>query len=527
MSDNSPKKAHRGLFRGKRKQTPQKSEPVLIEPKNPIFKQRLPKEHEFLLGYEYAGRENGRAVFKGVGIPQKDRKRHFYIIGTTGAGKTKLLQNLIIQDIVFNRGFDVIDPHGDLIEDVKGWLFTYFKGSFTDNVVLFDPTDPNFTATFNPLECIGDKKDFDPAGQAEKLCLAFEKIWPKAWGDRMADLLRSSLTVLAESELTLAEIPLLLTNDDFRQKVLAKSTDQIAKDYFFGRFNKWTAKTRGEWSESTLNKVNAFLSNKKARHILSAKKSSFNLREIIDGQKILLVNLAKGDLMITGDLLGALLMAKIQMAAFSRTDIPRSERTPFYLYVDEFQNFATKSFNSILEEARKYGLHLILAHQLLSQLPDDLRDTILANCGTQVYFQLSRMDASLLAKEGFRIFGDIIKTMRIGSNSIDPVYLNLSEEWEKYIQILKDFESRECFVLSKQAGMGIEMETYFLDDPHDFHNVSERDFQKQVAGMKIGASYLRSRQSLEKAYIKRRQKWNNEKDPETFWEAKKKTRNKK
>ncbi|GAH15482.1 unnamed protein product, partial [marine sediment metagenome] len=253
-----------------------------------------------------------------------------------------------------DEGFGVIDPHGDLIEDVKGWLYFYSSKSLEDNIILIEPTNPKAIVSFNPLEKI---EGISPEEQAGELLEVFKKIWSDAWGARMEDILRNSLIALAENNLTLVELPLLLSDSLVRKRILKKVKNPTCRQRF-KEYESLRPATRREWVESTLNKVNAFLSDQRIRQIFTSQKSSFNLREIIDNKKILLIKLERGRLKGSADLLGSLLLSKIQMAAFSRTDLPQSKRVPFYLYIDEFQNFATQSFIETLSEARKYRLLL-------------------------------------------------------------------------------------------------------------------------------------------------------------------------
>jgi hypothetical protein len=284
------------------------------------------------LGWYYSENKKEWQMAK---IKEEDRKIHFYIVGASGTGKSKFLEFLIRQDIQKGNGFGVIDPHGDLVEDVKGYLaLTLSQEELEERVVLIDPTDERYTVAFNPLEKI---EGVSSAEIAAELVEAFKKIWADAWGARMEDLLRNTLIALIEAELTLDNLPRFLIDNDFRENVLERVTHPIAKKYF-QRFNALAPRTREEWMESTLNKVNAFLSDDRIREIFSYQKSSFNLREIMDNRKILLIKLDRGRLKENGDLLGSLLMTKIRMAAFSRSDIPKERRVPFYLYIDEFQN---------------------------------------------------------------------------------------------------------------------------------------------------------------------------------------------
>ncbi len=373
-------------------------------------------------------------------IKEEDRKVHFYVVGASRTGKSKFLEFLIRQDIEKGNGFGVIDPHRDLIDDIKAYLTLALpKEELEERVVVIDPTDERYTVAFNPLEKI---KKMLSAEIAAELVEAFKKIWDYGsaietygWGARMEDLLRNSQIALIEAGLTLCDLPRFLIEDDFRENVLERVEHPIAKRYF-QRFNALAPKTREEWMESTLNKVNAFLSDDRIREIFSFQKSSFNFREIMDNKKILLIKLDKGRLKENADLLGALLMTKIRMAAFSRSNVLKEKRVPFYLYIDEFQNFATKTFIETLSEARKYGLSLIMAHQNLSQLPKELQDSILTNCGIQCYFKVCRRDAEILAKEAFETSGVEVKAVKLSREYSDYDWFTYSEDWEKYIQEL-------------------------------------------------------------------------------------------
>lgn len=511
------------FWKGRTGQTLEKPKKQQAGPK---FVWRKPNKNELVLGWcnEITQDKKGRDIIVQQGIDQQDRSTHFYVIGQTGTGKTRFLQNLIIQDIMHERGFAVIDPHGDLIEDIKGWLLLRWPKSLTDlreKVVLIDPTHPKKTAVFNPLEKI---KGVSSGRQAGRVVVAFEKIWDKSWGPRLEAIFRNSLIALCETGLTLAEIPVFLTNAVFRKKILDKIKNKEPEcwRYFVDEFEPLSERTRREWIESTLNKVNAFLSINEVRHLVAGSKSTFNMREVIDKQKILLVNLNKGFLADASDLIGSLLMSVIQTAAFSRTDLPRSERTPFYLYIDEFQNFATKNFTEILSESRKYGLSLILAHQNISQLPRELRDSILSNCGMHIYFKLSRQDADLLVKEGFRISCQMVKDIKVGKTTTQTVYFTTQEEWEQYIQGLQDLDAREFFAINRRQGQALEFFSLNIQDPWQAAGAkTERAFKKAVDWHNIGAKHLRSRKEIEKEYKKRRKKLLAAQEPKTFKEPKK------
>lgn len=424
-------------------------------------------------------------------IEEKDRATHFYVVGATGTGKTKFLEYLVKQDIEKRNGFGVIDPHGDLIEDIKDLLLSYYSpddSEIKERIVLIDPTDQKYTVTFNPLEKL---QNVSIPEQANGLVSSFKKIWSDSWGVRMEDLMRNSLISLGEAELTLTELPFFLTKRAFRKTVMEKVSHSIAKNYF-QRFDTMTDRGQISWIEPVMNKINAFFSDDRIRQMFSSNRSSFNLREIMDQSKILLIKLDKGKLSDAADLLGSLLMAKIQMAAFSRSDIPKKKRVPFYLYIDEFQNFASESFAVVLSEARKYGLSLIMAHQTLAQIPTELRSLILGNAGIQVCFRLNRQDSNLLAKETFEYSGYEVKTF----SSFSPKFWSLGEEWEHYISELQKLPPRYCYVKHKIEGGVVLLQTVDIEMTEEILDMDEEQYQKFIKGVPFGRKYLRERSAL-------------------------------
>jgi hypothetical protein len=452
----------------------------------------VPPERRLDLGYAWGVDEKTKmeGFTQRKAIYTDYRKTHFYVIGATGTGKTKFLESLIIQDIVNGEGFAVIDPHGDLTENIKGWLYHKTQKDFQKDIVLIEPTNFEKTVSFNPLEPI---PGISSSEIASELVEVFRKIWIDSWGERMADIMRNSLIALVENGLTLAELPPLLTNTAFRRKVMRNVKNPTCLERL-EYFNSLPPSTWREWIESTLNKVDAFLSDARIRDIFSSPKSSFNLREIIDSGKILLVNLSRGRLKGGANLLGALLVSKIQMAAFSRADLPQTSRKQFYLYIDEFQNFATESFVEMLSEARKYKLSLIMAHQNLSQLPRSLRDSILANCGMQTCFRVNREDAQLLAKE-----------------LLSPLYKH-QPGWELNIQRLQELPPRTCFVANRMEGGIIYISTPEVPNPWEliwneengqWKTYDEESFRKFMDVMGYGAAYLRDRAEVEEEYLRR------------------------
>ncbi|MDD2666635.1 MAG: type IV secretion system DNA-binding domain-containing protein [Methanocellales archaeon] len=457
------------------------------------------EENTLNLGWYFSENKNEYQVAK---IREKDRATHFYVVGASGSGKSKLLEFLIRQDIYKRNGFGIIDPHGDLVEDIKGYLaLALTEEEIEERVTLIDPTDPKYTVAFNPLEKI---EGISSAEISAELVEAFKKIWGAegsyqvlGWGARMEDLLRNSFIALIEAELTLVDLPLFLTDEDFRLNALEKVTHPIALQYF-KRFNNLSPKTRDEWMESTLNKVNAFLSDDRIREMFSFKKSSFSLREMMDDQKILLLKLDRGRLKENADLIGSLFMTKIRMAAFSRSDIPKEKRLPFFLFVDEFQNFATESFIETLGEARKYALSLIMAHQNLSQLPRNLQDSILTNCGIQVYFRVSRRDAEILAREAFETTGTEVKALKLSPELFDYDYYSYPEEWERYLQDLQSLPARVCYVKHKLEGGIIPISTAEVEPPYMELGIDQKEHQVLLDKCQFGKKYLLERRGWER-----------------------------
>jgi len=342
-----------------------------------------------------------RDIRKRFGIKEKNRRGHMYIIGKTGTGKSTLIENMVISDIEAGNGLALIDPHGDLAEDI---LHLVPKGRIND-VIYFNPADMEYPIALNPLQKVG--RDYHHL-VASGLISVFKKVWSEFWGPRLEHILRNSIfTLLEYPESTLLDIPKLLTNDRFRKQVLASVTHQQVREFWLSEFNKYSAWLRSQAISPILNKVGQFLTSVPLRNIVSQNKNTFRLRKVMDEGKILIVNLAKGKI---GEdncaLLGAMIVTTIQMAALSRADTPETERRGFYLYVDETHNFVTFSFADILSEARKYGLNLVLAHQYIEQLDQKIRAAIFGNTGTIISFRVGADDAKYLAREFYPVFDE-------------------------------------------------------------------------------------------------------------------------
>ena len=447
------------------------------------------------LGWYYSENKDQIQMAK---VAQEDRATHCYVIGATGTGKTKFLEFLIQQDIEQGHGFAVIDPHGDLVEDIKGLIACHaeYQGEEVfDRVVVVDPTDPKYTVGFNPLEKLPGVSVVE---QAQELISTFRKIWSDSWGSRMEDLLRNSLIALGEAELTLVELPHFLTSQGFRRGVLDKVGHPIAKDYF-QRFDTLTERARITWIEPVTNKINALLADERVRQLFASPKSTFQIREVMDSGKILLVKLDKGRLRDSADLLGSLILAKIKMAAFSRSDVSPQQRRPFHLYIDEFQNFATDSFGVMLSESRKYGLSLVMAHQTLAQVPSDLRSLILGNTGIQVYFRVGHHDAQILANEAFVFSGH----EAIPSSGRGFRYRGPGEQRQLLAQDFQDLPPRVCYVKHKIAGGLIMIRTVDLEPPWEQLGLDQADYQEYLANLPLGRKYLVERELVDQGVTER------------------------
>ena len=324
-----------------------------------------------------------------------DRSRHVYIIGQTGAGKSGLLELFALSDIFHNQGYAIIDPHGDFaINNMK-----FIPGSRLNDVIYFNPADTAYPLGFNPLEVTNPNQKTNISSE---IIGVLKRIFGDSWGPRLEYILRYTiLALLDRPEATMLDITRMLTDKEFRKETLTYCQDTVVLQFWNVEFASWNDKFVAEAIAPVLNKVGAFTANPIIRNIIGQPKSTFNIRQIMDEGKILIVNLSKG--LIGEDnaaILGSFLVTKIQLAAMSRSDIPDvRDRRPFYLYVDEFQNFATDSFATILSEARKYGLNLTVANQYISQMSDTVRDAVFGNVGTMISFRVSADDAPILAKQ--------------------------------------------------------------------------------------------------------------------------------
>jgi hypothetical protein len=340
------------------------------------------------------GETNFRNKKVTFGIKIDDRRRHMYIVGKTGMGKSELLKILAIQDIQAGRGFAFIDPHGDPVED----LFGYIPEERIKDVVYFNPADLDYPIAFNVMEQVDpDKRHL----VADGVMSVFKKIWVDVWSPRMEYILNNTILALLEIPgSTLLGINRMLAEKDFRNYVVSRLADPVVKAFWTQEFAKYADRFAAEATAAIQNKVGQFVSSTLIRNIIGQPKSTIDMREIMDNQKILLVNISKGRIGEDASrLLGALIITKLQLAAMSRVDTPEPQRKDFTLFVDEFQNFATASFVNIMSEARKYHLSLVVGHQYIAQMDEAVKDAIFGNVGTIITFRVGAEDAEALEKE--------------------------------------------------------------------------------------------------------------------------------
>jgi hypothetical protein len=370
-------------------------------------------------------------------LEDDERASHVYVIGSTGVGKSKAMATWALHDLKEGHGFGVIDPNRDLVHDILANAVAF-------PIIRLIEFGGNEVVTLNPLERI---EGVDAYTQTLELVDVFRKVWElsDAATPRLLEILTKSIWTLIEAGETLLELEPLLTDEGYRRGVVAEVSHEGVARFWHERFERWPARERTLNVESTLNKVSALTMNPRLRLMLGSKKSSLDFRAIMDRREVLLVDLSKGALRTDTNLVGALLLSRIQMAAIGRLTAPAAERVPWTLYVDEFQNYATDSFAEILAEARKMGLRLVLAHQALAQLPDRLRAIVLANARSLISFRIDRVDAELIA----RYVGDVVPgaIRRYDLQHVD--YEPLADQWERHVGALAALPPREALLRTK------------------------------------------------------------------------------
>jgi hypothetical protein len=353
----------------------------------------VPYDPEYITYFAETDYRNQRTRF---GIKSRDRTRHMYVIGKSGVGKSTLLENMAIQDIARGEGLAVLDPHGSFAEK----MLDYIPEHRIKDVIYFAPFDIEHPISFNVLEDVGaDKRHFVASG----LMSTFKKIWVDAWSARMEYILNNILLALLEyPDATLLGVNRMLSDKAFRDKVVTKVTDPGVKAFWSEEFAKYGDRYMQEAGAAIQNKIGQFTANPLIRNIIGQPKSSFDIREAMDNQKILIVNLSKGRIGEQNTaLLGSMIITKIYLSAMSRADASPArlaELPNFYFYVDEFQSFANESFANILSEARKYKLALVIAHQYVAQMEESVRDAVFGNVGTSISFRVGPLDGELMEK---------------------------------------------------------------------------------------------------------------------------------
>ena len=346
------------------------------------------------------GQANYRNVKRKFGIKKADRRRHTYIVGKTGMGKSTLLLNCIVQDIRHGNGVALLDPHGDLAERV----LDYIPPKRINETIYFNPADTEYPIAFNPLYYT------DPGQKhlvASGVIQVFKKIWADSWGPRLEYVLRNALLALLEQPgHTLLAVTRMLVDDLFREKVVRTIKDPVVRNFWTVEFEGYPKVFRTETISPIQNKVGQFLSNPLIRNIIGQPRTKFDLKNVMDDGGILIMNLSKGQIgEDNSSLLGSLMVTQLYLAALRRAKRPEEERRDFYLYIDELQSFTTEDFPSILSEARKYRLNIAgMANQFLSQLSEHTRTAILGNVGTLIAFACGSEDAELLEKEFYPEF---------------------------------------------------------------------------------------------------------------------------
>lgn len=363
----------------------------------------------------YTTYQNDKKTF---GLKRIDRRRHLYIVGKTGSGKSKLLELLLQADIQSGMGCCLIDPHGDLALEIM----KYVPKDRVQDVVYVDPADRNFPVGFNPLEPV---EDYETRQHLSTFFIAiFKKLFAGNWSPRMEHLIRYiTLALLETPDSNVLGISRILSDTAYRQRVIKQIQDPVVKAFWTNDFKPSDALYASEAIIPLMNKVGQFISNPMIRNIIGQKKNVLDFEKFMNEGKIVIINLSKGKLGEENTaLLGSMFITKIQQGALARADIPEEKRKDFYFYVDEFQNFATEAFSTILSEARKYHLNLTIAHQYIAQLPDDVKATAFGNVGSIIVFGVGGGDAAYLAKE----FAPVFTPDDMISLNIREMYIKMS-----------------------------------------------------------------------------------------------------
>ena len=338
------------------------------------------------------GETDYRAQHRPWGLHRDDRLRHLWMIGKTGSGKSTLIANLIRQDLARGEGLALIDPHGELVDAV----LPFVPKERTNNVILFSPEDREYPISLNVFRA-GRSPHADPSLLAAQLISVFRKQWSEFWGPRLEHVLRNAILAIAhDSRATLLFLYRFLTDEALRERVVAEVKDPVVKHFWTKEFALYGRALQGEAMSPVLNKLGAFVANPVVRNIVAQERSRVDFRELLDGRGILLAKLPVGTIgEDAAHLLGGLLVTGLELAAMER----RRRAPEFWLYIDEFQHYASGSLATLLSESRKFGLGLVLAHQYLGQLTEPIKDAVIGNVGTMLAFRLGADDAAALEGE--------------------------------------------------------------------------------------------------------------------------------
>jgi len=402
-----------------------------------ITSKRAPAPHQIPQSGLYLGKSTYRGLSKAVHMDRDDRRRHMYIIGKTGTGKTEFLKDMIMQDIRGGEGLAVIDPHGDLIEDILPLI----PPERSEDVILFDPSDTKRPMALNMLEAeTEEQKHYVVSSIIGLMYKLFDPHQTGIIGPRFEHAIRNAmLTVMYEKGSTFVEVVRILTDAAYVQELLPKVQDPIVRRYWTDQIAQTSDFHKSEVLDYIVSKFGRFVTNKTIRNIIGQSQSAFNFRDVMDNKKILLINLSKGKIgEENSNFLGLILVPKILVAAMSRQDMPKEQRQDFFLYVDEFQNFATPDFAQILSEARKYKLNLIVANQFIGQMEEEVKNAIFGNVGSLVAFRVGVTDANYLQHEFQPVFSeaDLINVERyntyiktiVGGEPVTPFSMDLTRD---------------------------------------------------------------------------------------------------
>ncbi len=425
-----------------------------VDERGEVFARNFPENTNIVGVSDY------RSTRVPVGIYDEDRLRHMYIIGKTGTGKSKFLLNLMINDIQQGKGLGIIDPHGDAIEEVM----THIPAHRQQDVIIFDPTDSDYPFCMNPLDI---KPDESKQVLAKGFIDIFKKFFWANWNAKLEHVLRMIfLALLDKKGATLFDIIRALTDKDFRYDMIESIQDDVVRNFWTNEFAGWSQQFNTEAIMPILNKIGQLLSIDMLKNIFASSENRLDLRKVMDEKKILLIKLPKGKLQedIMG-FLGAMFVTKLFQTAMARQSVEKSERTLFFLYVDEFQNFATETFSEILSEARKYGLSLIVAHQFVKQIPSSISDALFGNVGTLISFRVSSEDAEYI-KQHFQPF----------LSGYDLANLNMREFYCKLLvkgQVKDPFSLKACWTPDVKVDKQLIEELYLRSRKHYARSLSE------------------------------------------------------